>query len=150
MDRVKYGEIKGVTDKDYYTNSNHIPVSFPIPMIRKMNIEGKYHKLTNGGFISYIELDTYTTPEFVEKTLTTTFNNTEVAYVGLNFHIRYCMECGHYLHDEETCICGSRKIQGVSRITGYLALDERFGVGKDAERHDRLSHESFNPHNYNM
>lgn len=57
MDKKKYGEIKGVTDKEYYTNSFHVPVYYPISIADKLEIEGAYHKLTNAGHISYVEVD---------------------------------------------------------------------------------------------
>jgi ribonucleoside-triphosphate reductase len=61
--------------------------------------------------------------------------------MGINFHIRFCKNCGKALKGEEECPrCGSRDIQGISRVTGYLSLDERFGKGKSAERADRTSH----------
>ena len=57
IDRHRYGEIEGVTDRDYYTNSFHVPVYFPIAAAKKIEIEGPYHALTNGGHISYVEMD---------------------------------------------------------------------------------------------
>jgi ribonucleoside-triphosphate reductase len=71
--------------------------------------------------------------------------------MGINFHIRYCKECGTYLHGENECPkCGSHDIQGVSRVTGYLSLDERFGPGKSAERLDRTNHNGNHTNNYHM
>ncbi|WP_123052663.1 anaerobic ribonucleoside triphosphate reductase [Clostridium sp. JN-1] len=140
QDKKIFGEIKGVTDKDYYTNSYHIPVNFPISIKDKIDIEAPYHKLCNGGHISYVELDDYPSPEVVMDILKYAYS-TNINYIGINFHIRYCRQCGTYLHGECECPkCGSTDIQGISRVTGYLSLDERFGVGKTAERSDRLSH----------
>lgn len=142
QDKKVFGEIKGVTDKEYYTNSYHIPVGFPISIKDKIDIEAPYHKLCNAGHISYIELDDYPTGDNIMDILSYAYKNTNISYIGINFHIRYCRACGTYLsHGEHKCNkCGSYDIQGISRITGYLSLDERFGAGKCAERADRKSH----------
>ena len=146
IDRAKYGIIEGVTDKDYYTNSCHVPVGFNISMKEKMEIEARFQPLCNGGHIAYIELDTYPTGKQIENIVSKTFkNNKGLDYMAINFHIKYCKNCGAYLEEhEDICECGCDDIQGISRITGYLALDERFGKGKKAERHDRVSHENGN------
>ena len=142
IDRAKYGIIEGVTDKDYYTNSCHVPVGFNISMKEKMEIEAMFQPLCNGGHIAYLELDTYPTGKQIEKIISTTFkHNKGLDYMAINFHIKYCKKCGEYLEEhEDVCKCGCDDLQGISRITGYLALDERFGKGKNAERKDRVSH----------
>ena len=142
QDKKLFGEIKGVTDKEYYTNSYHIPVGFSISIIDKLQIEAPYHKLCNAGHISYIELDDYPTGENIMDILNYAYKNTNISYLGINFHIRYCKDCGTYLGSgKQKCTsCGSYNLQGISRITGYLSLDERFGEGKNAERADRVSH----------
>ena len=141
-DQQVFGKIKGVTDKDYYTNSYHVPVGYKISIVDKINIEAPYHKLCNGGHISYIELDGYPDEETIENIITYAYGNTNISYLGINFHIKYCKSCGTYLESEDhKCTnCGSEDIQGISRVTGYLSLDERFGSGKVAERSDRISH----------
>jgi anaerobic ribonucleoside-triphosphate reductase len=142
QDKKLFGEIKGVTDKDYYTNSYHIPVGFPISITDKIQLEAPYHKLCNAGHISYIELDDYPSGEIIMDILNYAYKNSNISYIGINFHIRYCKDCGTYLSSgEQKCTsCGSYNLQGISRITGYLSLDERFGQGKHAERADRVSH----------
>lgn len=142
QDKKVFGEIKGVTDKEYYTNSYHVPVSHKISIKDKINIESVYHKLCNAGHITYIELDGYPEPEDVKAIIDYSYKNTNISYMGINFHIRYCRECGTYLdaNIKECTQCGSTNIQGISRVTGYLSLDERFGAGKYAERADRKSH----------
>ncbi|MHC1720206.1 MAG: anaerobic ribonucleoside-triphosphate reductase [Clostridiaceae bacterium] len=151
QDRKIFGEIKGVTDKDYYTNSYHVPVEFKISIKDKIDIEAPYHKLCNAGHISYIELDDYPAGDVIEDILKYAYGKTNISYMGINFHIRYCKDCGTYLGEGDTCFnCGSGNIQGISRITGYLSLDERFGAGKSAERSDRVSHDSKHTHNYYM
>lgn len=141
QDQKMFGIIKGVTDKDYYTNSFHIPVGFPISIKDKIDIEAPYHKLCNGGHITYVELDGYPDGESIMDILNYAYTKTNISYIGINFHIRYCRDCGKYLEEsQDTCpVCGSRNIQGISRVTGYLSLDERFGAGKTAERADRVS-----------
>ncbi|OAA91692.1 anaerobic ribonucleoside triphosphate reductase [Clostridium coskatii] len=147
-DKKIFGEIPGVTDKEYYTNSYHIPVGYPISIKDKIDIEAPYHKLCNGGHISYIEVDDYPSEEVVKSIIDYAYDNTNISYIGINFHIRYCKECGTYMHGEDVCPkCGSNNIQGISRVTGYLSLDERFGEGKTAERRDRISQGS-NKHVY--
>lgn len=151
MDKNTFGIIKGVTDKDYYTNSYHIPVKFPISITEKINIEAPYHKLCNAGHITYIELDGYPQTEDVKSIIDYAYNHTNISYMGINFHMKYCKDCGTYINSELfTCSeCGSNNIQGVSRVTGYLSLDERFGAGKYAEREDRMSHNKENNNNKN-
>ncbi len=150
QDRVKYGEIPGVTDKDYYTNSFHIPVNYTISIPDKVQIEAPFHKMCNAGHISYIEVDGYPTGETIENIITYAYENSNISYLGINFHLRYCKNCGTYVNDHvKACPeCSSRNIQGISRVTGYLSLDERFGSGKVAERRDRLSHDESHINTY--
>lgn len=142
QDQKMFGKIPGVTDKEYYTNSYHVPVGYPISIKDKIDIEAPYHKLCNGGHISYIEVDDNPTGDLIMKILDYAYKNTNISYMGVNFHIRYCKECGATLHSNELACpeCGSTNIQGISRVTGYLSLDERFGPGKANERDDRITH----------
>ncbi|MDT8717287.1 anaerobic ribonucleoside-triphosphate reductase [Clostridium sp. 19966] len=142
QDKKIFGIIPGVTDKDYYTNSYHVPVGYPISIKDKIEIEAPYHKLCNAGHISYIELDDRPDGTVIREILEYAYKHTNISYLGINFHIRYCRDCGTYLEGSQMKCpkCGSTNIQGVSRVTGYLSLDERFGPGKSAEREDRLSH----------
>lgn len=151
-DRKVFGEIKGVTDKEYYTNSFHVPVKYPISIKDKIDIEAPYHKLCNAGHISYIEVDDYPSGDVIMEILDYAYKNTNISYLGINFHIRYCKDCGKYLSSNVSkCTgCGSTNIQGISRVTGYLSLDERFGPGKYEERADRLSHSGSKRNNYEM
>ncbi len=100
IDRKLFGNIPGVTDKDYYTNSYHIPVSFPISIAEKIRIEAPYHKLSNGGHISYIEFDSYPSAEVIEKIITWAYTETNINYMGINFHIRYCLDCCSQQHED--------------------------------------------------
>lgn len=152
QDKKIFGNIKGVTDKEYYTNSFHIPVGYTISIKNKIDIEAPYHKLCNGGHISYLEVDDCPTGETIMDILNYAYKNTNISYLGINFHIRYCKHCGTYLlSNESKCSrCNSTDIQGVSRVTGYLSLDERFGPGKYEERADRKSHTGSCKKNYEL
>ena len=142
QDQKMFGLIKGVTDKEYYTNSFHVPVGCPISITKKIDIEAPYHSLCNGGHISYLEVDDCPTGEAIMDILNYAYKKTNISYLGINFHIRYCKDCGTYLKNEDK-VCPNftgNDIQGVSRVTGYLSLDERFGPGKYHEREDRITH----------
>ena len=149
-DKKIYGIIKGVTDKEYYTNSFHIPVNYNISIKDKIYIEAPYHKLCNAGHISYIELDDSPSPEVIMEIINYAYKRTNISYIGINFHIRYCKECGTSIENNlNSCPkCNSKSIQGISRVTGYLSLDERFGPGKYEERLDRRSHTGNYKNNY--
>lgn len=142
QDQKLFGNIEGVTDKEYYTNSFHIPVGYSISIKDKIEVEAPYHKLCNAGHISYIEVDDNPTGDCIMDILNYAYKHTNISYVGVNFHIRYCKECGTSLSSSERkCSkCKSENIQGISRVTGYLSLDERFGEGKAHERDDRITH----------
>ena len=143
MDKEKYGIIEGVTDHEHYTNSIHIPVYYNISIKDKINIESKYHYLGNAGHIGYVELDGYPSGKQVMKIVDYAFNETDMDYMGINFHIKQCKKCGKRVTNHtELCECGSNHFQGISRVTGYLSYDERFGEGKVAERIRRVSHET--------
>ena len=149
-DKKIYGIIKGVTDKEYYTNSFHVPVNYNISIKDKIDIEAPYHKLCNAGHISYIELDDSPSPEVIMEIINYAYKRTNISYIGINFHIRYCKECGTSIENNlNSCPkCNSKSIQGISRVTGYLSLDERFGPGKYEERLDRRSHTGNYKNNY--
>lgn len=149
-DKKIYGIIKGVTDKEYYTNSFHIPVNYNISIKDKIDIEAPYHKLCNAGHISYIELDDSPSPEVIMEIINYAYKRTNISYIGINFHIRYCKGCGTSIENNlNSCPkCNSKNIQGISRVTGYLSLDERFGPGKYEERLDRRSHTGNYKNNY--
>lgn len=102
IDRKLFGIIPGVTDKDYYTNSYHVPVYYPISIAKKLEIEAPYHKLCNGGHISYIEFDSYPDAQNILKILTWAYTKTNISYLGINFHIRYCLDCAERTREERS------------------------------------------------
>ncbi|CUH94279.1 hypothetical protein P22_0345 [Propionispora sp. 2/2-37] len=143
MDRREYGLIPGVTDKEYYTNSFHIPVSYSISVYEKMKLEGIYHKYANAGHISYVE---FTAPPLnnlhaVEDILRH-MKECDIGYAGINFPVDFCENCGQLgVIDTDTCpVCGSVKVRRVRRITSYLTTVDRFNDAKSRELSDRISH----------
>jgi anaerobic ribonucleoside-triphosphate reductase len=145
LDRKKFGVIKGVTDKEFYTNSFHVPVDSGIGMYEKIAIEGVYHKYTNAGHISYIELDSppIHNEEAVEA-IVRHMRSEDVGYGGINFPIDECKACAYSGVIDSTCPkCGSSSIRRVRRITGYLSTVDRFNDAKQAELKARKPHLRF-------
>lgn len=147
IDREKYGVIEGVTDRDYYTNSFHVPVYYNINALDKIKIEAPYHALTNGGHISYIELDgdpLENLPAF-EKIIRC-MKESGIGYGSINHPVDRDPECGFTGIIGDTCPkCGREEndspFERIRRITGYLVgtLD-RFNNAKRAEERDRVKH----------
>ncbi|MCR6544509.1 anaerobic ribonucleoside-triphosphate reductase [Dehalobacterium formicoaceticum] len=142
-DGEEFGILPGVTDKEYYTNSFHIPVGYPISMFEKMAIEGPYHKYCNAGHISYVELASppIHNLEAVE-TIIRHMAASDIGYAGINFPIDFCLGCSHLgVINEDSCpVCGSSAIRRVRRITGYFSTVDRFNDAKLAELKDRVAH----------
>lgn len=149
IDKKKYGEIAGVTDRDYYTNSFHVPVYYPCNAFNKIKIEAPYHALTNAGHISYVELDgdpCQNLPAF-EKIIRC-MKESGIGYGSINHPIDRDPCCGFTGIIGDTCPkCGRKEDEGnfgferIRRITGYLVgtLD-RFNNAKRAEVSDRVKH----------
>ncbi|WP_121763557.1 anaerobic ribonucleoside triphosphate reductase [Helicobacter burdigaliensis] len=147
LDREKYGILEGITDKDYYTNSFHIPVGFKISIFEKIKIEAPYHALNNGGHITYVELDGDVSKnlESFEKIIQCMREN-NIGYGSINFPLDRDPLCGYSGVIDELCPkCGRSeegvKFERIRRITGYLVgtLD-RFNDAKKAEVNDRKKH----------
>ena len=149
IDKKKYGIIPGVTDKDYYTNSFHIPVYYNISAFDKIDKEAPFHALTNGGHISYIELDgdTSCNLDAFEKIIRH-MKEAGIGYGAINHPIDRDPICGYNGIIGDTCPhCGRKEEDGyvgferIRRITGYLVgtLD-RFNNGKRAEERERVKH----------
>ncbi|WP_352408232.1 anaerobic ribonucleoside triphosphate reductase [Lawsonibacter hominis] len=148
LDKARFGTIPGITDRDYYTNSFHVPVYFPISAYDKIRIEAPYHALTNAGHISYIEMDGDPTEnlEAFEKVIRCMKEN-GIGYGSVNHPVDRDPVCGFSGIIGDQCPgCGRTEADGVPferirRITGYLVgtLD-RFNNAKRAEEHDRVKH----------
>ena len=147
IDRVQYGIIHGVTDRDYYTNSNHVPVYYKCAAEHKAKIEAPYHELTRGGHIFYIELDGDAThnPESVEAVVDL-MDKYNMGYGSVNHTRSRCMDCGFENAEAdliECPMCGSKNIDTIQRITGYLVgTTSRWNAGKLAELKDRVTHDT--------
>lgn len=146
--RDKYGVIEGVTDKEYLTNSNHIPVSFDITAYEKIKLEAPFHELCNGGHITYVELDgDAAANEHAIETVVRTMHDLGVGYGAINHPVDRDPECGYTGVINDVCpYCGRReeehsKFDRIRRVTGYLAgtLDS-FNDAKRAEEKDRVKH----------
>lgn len=149
MDRERYGVIPGVTDRDYYTNSFHVPVYYPIRAVDKIRLEAPYHALTNGGHISYVEMDGDPVQNVAafEKVIRC-MKEAGIGYGSVNHPVDRDPCCGFTGIIGDSCPqCGRTENSGdvgferIRRITGYLVgtLD-RFNDAKRAEEHDRVKH----------
>ena len=146
-DRKKYGIIPGVTDKDYYTNSNHVPVYYHCSAKHKAEVEGPYHDLTRGGHIFYVELDGDATHNVQAiDDIVKLMDKYNIGYASVNHNRNRCMTCGYEdaSKDLQQCPqCGSSDIDRLQRITGYLVgTTDRWNDGKLAELKDRVTHGS--------
>lgn len=142
IDQKKYGIIPSVTDKDYYTNSFHVPVDYEISAFQKIAIEGPYHKYCNAGHISYVEVEAplENNPRALES-LHRAMADADMGYAGVNFPIDECVDCAYSGIIEDKCpVCGSSRINRVRRVTGYLSYLHRFTTGKKAEYENRRPH----------
>ncbi len=143
MDTKQYGKIAGVTDKEYYTNSFHVPVGYEISMFDKVALEGPYHKYCNAGHISYVELASpleHNTEAL--ETILRHMKNCDMGYAGINFPIDFCLSCNYQglIPEDECPVCGGGAIRRVRRITGYFSTVDRFNDAKKAELRDRKAH----------
>ena len=146
-DRADFGVIENVTDREYYTNSNHVPVWYKCTMEHKMKIEAPYHALTPAGHIAYLEVDG--DPEKNVKAVEQMVNlmsKYNVGYGSINHARARCMDCGHESGSDlfHTCPnCSSSNVDVLERITGYLVGGtNKWNGGKRAELKDRVSHMS--------
>lgn len=149
LDKEKFGVIAGVTDKDYYTNSFHVPVGYKISAYDKIKIEAPYHALTNAGHISFVEIDgnPLDNLEAFEKIIRF-MHESGCGYGSINHPVDSDPLCGYTgVIDDECPNCGRTEDEGVvgferiRRITGYLVgtLD-RFNDAKRSEESDRIQH----------
>ena len=149
IDREKYGEIPGVTDREYYTNSFHIPVYYNISAFDKIKLEAPYHALTNGGHISYIELDGDPLKNLdAFEAVVRCMKESGIGYGSINHPVDRDPVCGFTgIIDNECPHChrteedGQGDFERIRRITGYLVgTVDRFNNAKRAEVEDRVKH----------
>lgn len=145
-DRKKYGVVPGVTDKDYYTNSNHVPVYYHCSAKHKAAVEGPYHELTRGGHIFYVELNGDATHNVQAiDDIVKLMDKYNIGYASVNHNRNRCLVCGYEDASNNLQICpqcGSTHIDRLQRITGYLVgTTDRWNDGKLAELKDRVTHD---------
>ena len=144
-DRKDFGSIPGVTDRDYYTNSNHVPVYYKCSARHKAEVEAPYHDLTRGGHIFYVEIDGDAThnPQVI-MSVVDMMDRLNMGYGSVNHNRNRCMDCGYENaapNLKECPRCGSTNIDRLQRITGYLVgTTDRWNSGKLAELNDRVTH----------
>lgn len=144
-DRKSFGELPGITDKIYYTNSNHVPVYYHCSPKHKAEVEAPYHELTRGGHIFYVEIDGDAThnPEAIYD-IVDLMDKNNIGYCSVNHNRNRCMNCGYEDASENLTSCphcGSRAIDRLQRITGYLVgTTDRWNNAKLAELNDRVVH----------
>lgn len=144
-DQKEFGKIPGVTDRDYYTNSNHVPVYYKCSARHKAEVEAPYHDLTRGGHIFYVEMDGDAThnPEVIMQVVDM-MDQLNMGYGSVNHNRNRCIDCGYENADEnlEECPrCHGKNIDRLQRITGYLVgTTDRWNHGKLSELNDRVTH----------
>lgn len=144
-DRKSFGELPGITDKAYYTNSNHVPVYYHCSPRKKAQIEAPYHELTRGGHIFYVEIDGDAThnPQAIAD-IVDLIDRHNIGYGSVNHNRNRCMDCGYEDAQDnlqECPRCHSKKIDKLQRITGYLVgTTDRWNSAKLAELSDRVVH----------
>lgn len=147
-DRKDFGVLEGITDREYYTNSNHVPVYYHCSARHKAEVEGPYHDLTRGGHIFYVEMDGDAThnPEAIMRVVDM-MDKYNIGYGSVNHNRNRCMDCGYENADAKMDVCpkcGSKDIDRLQRITGYLVgTTERWNKAKLAELNDRVIHSQY-------
>lgn len=145
--REQYGVIKNVTDREYLTNSHHVPVWEEISIIDKLRCEAPFCKYPTGGCITYVELDSTFVKNIdaIEDIIDYAFDELDIPYLAFNFPIDSCLDCGYQGEFNDHCPeCGSTNIQQLRRVTGYLTTDyHNFNDGKQAEVLDRVKHSKY-------
>lgn len=142
--KERYGIIKNVSDRDYFTNSIHVPVWEEVDPFTKINIESQLTGYSNAGCITYIELDSGVKNNIdALETIVNYAMDKDVPYFAINVPNDTCLECGYCDEFNDACPeCGSEHIQQLRRVTGYLTGDYKtaFNLGKQKEVEDRYKH----------
>ena len=147
IDRKKFGVLEGITDRDYYTNSNHVPVYYKCSARHKAEVEAPYHEMTRAGHIFYVEMDGDAThnPQAIMNVVDM-IDHYNMGYGSVNHNRNRCLDCGFENAEAnlEVCPqCGSKHLDRLQRITGYLVgTTDRWNSGKLAELKDRVIHET--------
>lgn len=143
-DRKSFGIIPGITDKEYYTNSNHVPVYYHCSPRHKAKIEAPYHALTTGGHIFYVEIDgdaTHNEESIMQ--IVDMMDMYNMGYGSVNHNRNHCPNCGYENATKKQSVCPKcgTGFETIQRITGYLVgTTDRWNSGKLAELHDRIVH----------
>lgn len=142
--RKQYGIVPGVTDREFLTNSHHVPVWMNVDIFEKLEIEAPFCKYPTGGNITYIELDTtfVKNKKAIEQIIDYAFKKLDIPYLAINFPIDSCLDCGYQDEFNDACPeCKSKNIQQLRRVTGYLTTDwHKFNAAKQAEVQARVKH----------
>ena len=147
IDRKKFGVLEGITDRDYYTNSNHVPVYYKCSARHKAEVEAPYHEMTRAGHIFYVEMDGDAThnPQAIMNVVDM-MDHYNMGYGSVNHNRNRCLDCGFENAEANLEICpqcGSKHLDRLQRITGYLVgTTDRWNSGKLAELKDRVIHET--------
>ena len=145
--RKQYGIIPKITDRDYITNSHHVPVWEEVGIFEKLEIEAPFCKYPTGGCITYVELDAtfVTNTKAIKQIIDYAFDTLDIPYLAFNFPIDTCLDCGYSAEFNDKCPeCGSTHIEQLRRVTGYLTTDYRkFNEGKRAETVERVKHSRY-------
>ena len=148
MDGLKkeFGVIPNITERDYVTNSHHVPVWQQISIFDKLKVEAPFTYYPTGGCITYVELDSsiIQNEEAVENIIDFAMD-LDIPYLAFNFPIDSCLDCGYQSEFNDVCpACKSYNIQQLRRVTGYLSTDYRnFNEGKRKEVLDRVKHSEY-------
>ena len=143
--RKQYGIIPNVTDREFLTNSHHVPVWQKVSIFEKLEIEAPFCKYPTGGCITYVELDStfVKNTKAIEQVIDYAFKELDIPYLAFNFPIDSCLDCGYQGEFNDCCPeCGSENIQQLRRVTGYLTGNYKtaFNKGKRAETEARVKH----------
>ena len=145
--RSQYGVIENVTSHEFITNSHHVPVWEEVSIYDKLRIEAPFCKYPTGGCITYVELSStfVQNTKAVEDIIDYAFKELDIPYLAFNFPIDSCLDCGYQGEFNEECPeCGSKNIQQLRRVTGYLSTDYRnFNDGKKVEVEERVKHSAY-------
>ena len=142
--KEKYGVIPKVSDKDYFTNSMHIPVWHKLTPFEKIDLEAQLTGYSSAGCITYVELESSVKHNIEAlETLVNYAMDKDIPYFAINVPNDTCLKCGYCGDMNDECpVCGSTKIQRLRRVTGYLTNDYKtaFNVGKQQEVEMREKH----------